>query len=144
MKKTLILISLSVLILTVFVSCGKNSKPTTDALYTDIPEAYSTTEPEYTAGSEKTSEKFETGKDEYQISYYDENGFATKLEFYRKGKLRYYYEASSVDETGNCIQQKYYTADGELFGVYDNGFFFDENGIQISEDMMQERLEKYQ
>ncbi len=143
MKRALIIISVLILTLTVFVSCSKDEPPV-GGISDEIPETYSMTEPQYTVGADETSQKVETGEDSYEIFYFDDNGFATKLEVYRKGKLRYYYTASSVDEEGNCVQQKYYTPKGELIGTYDNGFFFDGNGKQISEDRMQYNLEQYQ
>ncbi len=152
MKKILIFLSMMILISSILSGCGDRKSedvttttaaPTTEESITIVGDTYVTTEAKYTVGNVETSRKFETKDNEYEISYYDANGFAVKLEVYRDGKLRYYYTATSVDETGNCIQQKYYTPNGKLIGTFDNGFFFNANGEQITEDMMQKEIDKY-
>ena len=143
MKKSILLISIFILLLSVLSACGKNGDNTDDVPKDTITDGtYETTAPLYTVGDVQTSEKYEISDNEYQIAYYDTNGAGAKLEVYRNGKLVYYYISSSVDESGNCIQQKYYTADGKYIGAFDHGFFFDENGKQISEDVMESKLNK--
>lgn len=146
MKKTVIFISVLILLLSVMSACDEkeNNTDSTSITTSDTTrgEKYETTAPIYTVGDVQTSEKAELNENEYQIAYYDANGAGVKLEVYRNGKLAYYYESSSVDEVGNCIQQKYYTADGKYIGAFDNGYFFDENGQQISEDVFESKLNK--
>lgn len=136
------------ILLSVLSACNKKNEESdaeitsSTASKTQTDEKYETTAPKYTVGDVLTSERFEIADNEYHIAYYDGNGAGAKLEVYRNGKLAYYYTSSSVDETGNCLQQKYYTAGGKYIGAFDNGYFFDENGVQISEDEMEAKLNK--
>lgn len=143
MKRMLYVLSAAVLFISLFSACGKQSdSPIAIAPSTDVGETYVTTSAEYTAGKEKTSEKVATGDNEYEITYYDEDGRGTKLEHYRNGKLRYYYICAGLDENGNCVQQMYYNGSDKLLGTFDNGYFFDADGTQITEDMMDLILDK--
>ena len=141
MKKFIYVLSASLLMLSVFSACSKDVKSeVVDHPNTSINEAHSTTSAEYTLGAEETSQKIETGKNTYEINYYDENGHGVKKEFYEKKDMKYYIEISGADEDGNATQEKYYKPDGTLFGVFDSGFFYDGEGNQISEDVMEANL----
>lgn len=146
MKKTLIFISVLIIILSLFTACDKKSdegETTTSPTMNDYADDnYSLTEPSFTVGAVKTSERFETGENEYQLYYYDENGLPAKLETYRNGKLVYYSLVSGADDMGNSVQEKYYTADGKFVAIFDNGIFFDESGKRLSEDYVQAQLDK--
>lgn len=132
--------------LSIFTACGKKpdegETTTTTTTNNYVNDNYSLTEPSFTVGAVKTSERFETGENEYQISYYDENGLPAKLETYRNGKLVYYSLVSGADDMGNSVQEKYYTADGKFVAIFDNGIFFDESGKRLSEDYVQAQLDK--
>lgn len=146
MKKIIIFASVFALLLSVLSACNdkvdesNTTQTTTTTPNTHFDGTYVTTAPEFTVGAVETSQKIEITDEEYHIAYYDSNGAGAKLEVYRNGKLVYYYVSSSVDDTGNCIQQKYYKANGEFVGTFDNGYFFDANGNQISEDVMNSKL----
>lgn len=147
MKKAIMLISVLILLCSVLSACDKkennvDSDSTTTTSDTTRDDKYETTAPLYTVGDVQTSEKIENGEGEYNIAYYDANGAGARMDVYRNGKLVYYYTSSSVDDLGNCIQQKYYTADGKYIGAFDNGYFFDENGQQITEDVFESKLNK--
>ena len=143
MKKILILLSVSMLVLSVLTACEK--KPEEDSsTTTTIPtfiDDYSLTEASYTVGAVATSEKVDTGNGEYQIHYYDADGIPARCDYYRNGKLAYYSVYSATDDMGNAIQEKYYTADGKFVAIYDNGIFFDESGNRLSETYVIENLE---
>lgn len=147
-KKSIILICVLIILVSVLSACDKKSEGDKDGSTapfvpnTTFGEKYETTASQYTVGDVQTSERFDVADNEYHIAYYDGNGAGAKMEIYRNGKLAYYYTSSSVDETGNCLQQKYYTAGGKYIGAFDNGYFFDENGVQISEDEMEAKLNK--
>ena len=145
MKKAVIIVSVLVLVLSVMSACGdKNDAEAVSTTVSDTTrgDKYVTTASKYTVGDVQTSEKVAVNDNEYHIAYYDADGIGAKVEIYRGGKLAYYYTSSSVDEDGNCLQQKYYSADGRYLGAFDNGYFFDANGKQISEDEMEANLNK--
>ncbi len=155
MKKTLIMISVCVFVAALAVVMGlvinsdKSGETITTTTAPVAPAPQTTqehqymTEPQYTVGSVQTSQKFETDEDGYELWYYDENGFAAKCEVYRGSKMRYYYEATGIDESGNCIQQRYYSPSGKLFGIYDKDRFFDADSNEISEDEWVKLFDKY-
>lgn len=131
MKKLCLLLIGSILFLG-FCACGKDgaAENTTEKL---------TDPPPYTTvvdGKMMTARKMYNDKDNYEIGYYDEAGTGERLEYYKDGKLSYYYiqDGSSVD--GSDIVQKYYYADGTLFAVFDNNGFHDAKGNAISENEM--------
>ncbi|MBR3836093.1 MAG: hypothetical protein IKJ69_04840 [Clostridia bacterium] len=139
MKKLIVFVSVFSIVFAFFTSCNQKQE---DDTTTTIPyDEYKLTEPSYTVGPVATSERFDTGENEYQVSYYDDNGFAVKLETYRNGKLSYYILVSGADETGNATQQKYYTADGNFIAIFDNGIFFDEAGNHLTEDYVESQFE---
>lgn len=141
MKKILVLLSASILILSVLTACEKKpeEETTTTTSLTSI-DNYSLTEPSYTVGTVATSEKVDSGDGEYQIHYYDADGTPARCDYYRDGKLAYYSVYSATDDMGNAIQEKYYTADGKFVAIYDNGIFFDESGNRLSENYVMENL----
>lgn len=141
MKKYALILLLFVLILSTATACSRSyEKPAVKNPNGSLYEEHTTTAPEFTVGDEQTSRKDKTGNDSYEINYYDSNGLATKKEIYIKNVLKYYVVVSAVNEDGNSIQEEYYTADGKLFGVMDDGFFYDGKGNQISEDIMEVTL----
>ena len=143
MKKTLCFLSAAILMCSFLCACGKKSdNPIAAAPNTVVSEHYSTTEAQYTVGEPDHSEKVGLGDDEYEIMIYDKDGYGVKLEHYKNDKLKYYYTCSSRDEDGNCVQQKYYSSSNKLLGTFDSGYFFDADGTQITEDMMDLILEK--
>ena len=131
MKKIYIFIAVAFLVMSVLTACDKKND---DTLTTTSKDDYSLTEPSYTVGAVATSEKAETGENTYEIRYFDAEGVPARYDFYRDGKLVYYSIYSGTDESGNAIQEKYYTADGKFVAIYDNGIFFDENGNRLTED----------
>lgn len=140
MNKRIYAVCLLIIMAAALGACGKKTGLTSPN--TVVSKTYSTTEPKYTAGKPETSERLNMGEDEYELMYYDESGVGVKLEHYRKGRLRYYYVCSAVDSDGNCLRQSYYKASGKLLGVFEDGYFFDAEGNQITEDMMEVMLDK--
>lgn len=121
-------------------ACSKKETKTLETPNTDYGSEYHTKTPEITNGKIETSSRVDSGEDEYQIGYSDENGRGTKLEFYKKDKLVYYYITTGFDADGNATRQEYYDSENKLIAVYDNGYFFDAEGKQISEDVMNNML----
>ena len=140
MNRRIYAVCLLIIIAAAFGACGK--KPGLASPNTVVSETYSTTEPKYTAGKPEKSERLDMGENEYELMYYDASGVGVKLEHYRDGKLRYYYVCSAVDPDGNCLRQSYYKVSGKLLGIFENGYFFDAKGNQITEDMMEVMLDK--
>lgn len=102
-----------------------------------------TNPPPYTTvidGKNYTAQKLASQDDDYQIGYFDDQNRASRFEYYKDGKLSYYYISSDFDENGNDNVQKYYNADGKLLGTADSGKFFDADGKEISESEMSELL----
>lgn len=97
-------------------------------------QAYSTTKPSSVVGKEETSEKYETGENEYYIAYYTADGSGKKYEFYKDNKIRYSCVDVAVDKDGNVLRQEYYDADGKLLVVFDNGYYYDGQGNQITDN----------
>ena len=83
------------------------------------------------------------GYETIDIGCYDENGRGTRFEYYKDGKLSYYYVSSDFDETGNESVQTYFNADGKLLASIKDGQFYDADGKVISEYQMDEILKKY-
>lgn len=145
MKKLICLMSAVLLLLSVGTAC---SKKTDSGSYKGLQreyegETHTTTEPKYTVGREAHSQKVKLSGRDYEIYYYDENRNAAKIEYYMDDVLSYYHAVSAADENGNALQEKYYGADGKLFATVDDGAFFDENGKEISEDMMDYLLNQH-
>ncbi len=117
-------------------ACSEKNSKILETPNTDYGSEYQTKTPEITNGKIETSSRLDGGKDEYQIGYFDENGRGTKLEFYKKNKLVYYYVTTGFDADGNATRQEYFDSESKLLAVCDNGYFFDADGNQISEDVM--------
>lgn len=84
-------------------------------------------------GKEYTAQKIVSGNNDYQIGYYDESGRGVRLDYYKDGKLSYYYISTDFDENGNDTVQKYYDKNGKLIAAVDPDGFHDANGKSISE-----------
>lgn len=135
MKKLFAVLFIICICLGSFCSCGKDkNEPTSERS-----EQESTLPPSYTTvvdGKTLTAQKFSSDDKNYQVGTYDEDGRGTRFEYYKDGKLSYYYISSDFDETGNSAVQKYYNADGELLGSVDENGFHDADGKTISESEM--------
>lgn len=145
MKKFIVCISILMLLLSVLVACGDKdaegeTTTTTESTISTVDPDYSMTEPLYTVGDVKTSERYGSDNRAYVVNYYDENDFITKQEVFENGIMVYYYTVSATDDMGNCIQAKYYTVNGKFVAIFDNGFFFDADGSKISETEFENRL----
>ena len=135
MKKTICILSLTLLLLSVGTACTNRTEfEPTPVEYTG--ETQTTTEAQYTLGQEESSTKLDISKNEYEISYFDKDGNGVKIEHYLNKKLIYYYVNSAADEIGNGVQQKYYDAYGKLLATEDSGCFYDADGKQITEETM--------
>lgn len=137
MKKAVCIFSAVLLILSVATACGKKPEP----FRISKPEEYSgethaTTEVQKTVGTEVSSTKVETGENNYEINYVDENGIAVKTECYVNDVLKYYYVVTATNEFGNSVRQVYYDADDNLLATVEDGYFYDKDGKQISDEMM--------
>ena len=143
MKKIICILSLLLVITAVGTACGKE-KPIRPVPAEYTGETVTTTEAQYTVGTETSSTKVDISKKEYEINYVDGNGNAVKTEHYKKKKLIYYYVYSAADENGNGIQEKYYDPDGNLIGTAGDGYFYDKDGKQITEEMMSYLLYQYE
>lgn len=91
-------------------------------------------------GKEYTAQKIVSGNNDYQIGYYDESGRGVRLDYYKDGKLSYYYISSNFDENGNDTVQKYYDKKGKLIATVEPDGFYDANGKSISETELDELL----
>lgn len=137
MKKIICILSAVIMILSIATACGKKSEP----FRMPKPEEYSgethvTTEVRKTVGTEVSSTRVETGEKNYEINYVDENGLAVKTEYYVNDVLKYYYVVTGTDDFGNSVRQAYYDADDNLIATIEDGYFYDKDGKQISEEMM--------
>lgn len=144
MKKFICVFSLLLVIAAIGTACGKTEKYPGPAPKDYTGETVTTTEAQYTVGVETSSTKVDISKKEYEIYYVDGNGNAVKTEHYKKDKMIYYYVYSAADENGNGIQEKYYDPDGKLIGTAGDGYFYDKNGKQITEEMMSYLLYQYE
>lgn len=123
---------LLILLISAFCACGKadtDNDGTTEA----------TNPPPYTTeidGKAYTAQKLNSQDKNYQIGYYNDKSQPERFEYYKDGKLSYYYISSDFDESGNDNVQKYYSADGKLLGTFDNGKFYNASGKEISESEM--------
>lgn len=122
---------LLILLISAFCSCGKDD--------TDNNGTTETNPPPYTTeidGKAYTAQKLNSQDKNYQIGYYNDKNQPERFEYYKDGKLSYYYISSDFDENGNDSVQKYYSADGKLLGTFDNGKFYNASGKEISESEM--------
>ncbi len=137
MKRIFAIVFLSS-VLIMLCSCGEKSAESETTAQATV-----TNPPPYTTvidGKNYTAQKLESQDDNYQIGYFDDQNRASRFEYYKDGKLSYYYISSDFDENGNDNVQKYYSAEGKLLGTVDNGRFFDADGKEISEMEMSELL----
>lgn len=98
--------------------------------------------PPYTTvidGKTMTARKMYRDKDNYEIGYYDESGTGERVEYYKDGKLSYYYISEGSPMDGSVVQ-KYYYADGTFFAKTYNDGFIDAKGNAISEDEMEKLI----
>lgn len=145
MKRFISVVSLMLVFAAVGTACAKeNKKPPISVPEKYTGETETTTEAQYTVGKEESSTKVQINKREYEINYVDKNGNAVKTEYYKDQQLIYYYVYSAADENGNGIQEKYYDAKGNLIATSDKGYFYDKNGKQISDEMMNYLLYQYE
>ena len=140
-KKIIVITSILCVLLSVLCACkGKNdeklSEETTQAT---LPPPYTTV----VDGEPMTAQKLGSSDEDYEIGCYDENGRGTRIEYYKDGKLSYYYVSSDFDENDNETVQTYYNADGKLLASIKDGQFYDADGKKITEDQMETILEKY-
>lgn len=129
-KLSALLISLSLLLS--FGACGKKPAETGSTTEPTIPPPYTTV----IDGKTYTAQKISSQDKNYQIGYYNNKNQPERFEYYKDGKLSYYYISSDFDESGNENVQKYYNADGKLLGTVDNGKFYNASGKEISESEM--------
>ena len=140
-KKAVVLTSIFCVLLSVLCACKgkddeKSSEETTQAT---LPPPYTTV----VDGEPMTAQKLGSSDKDYEVGCYDENGRGTRFEYYKDGKLSYYYVSSDFDETGNESVQTYFNADGKLLASIKDGQFYDADGKVISEYQMEEFLKKY-
>ena len=144
MKKTICIISLLLVVMSAASACGRTQKIVRERPEDYVGETHSTTEAQYTVGKEERSMKNEIDKNTYELLYVDSDGNAVKNERYYKNRLRYYCTITATDENGNGIRQNYYDAEGNLFASEEYGYYYDGDGKQISEEMMEYLLLQYQ
>ena len=133
-KKIIVITSIFCVLLSVLCACKdkddeKSSEETTQAT---LPPPYTTV----VDGEPMTAQRLGISDEDYEIGFYDENGRGTRIEYYKDGKLSYYYVSSDFDENGNETVQTYYNADGKLLASIKNGEFYDADGKKIPEDKM--------
>lgn len=137
MKKLLLILSICVLEFSLS-ACGKSEQDNSDRSSSDV-----SNPPPYTTvvdGKEMTAQRFNSANGSYEIGCYDENNNGKRWEYYKDGKLAYYYISEDFDKQGNEAVQKYYSADGKLIATVDQSGFRDANGKTISEDEMNKLL----
>ena len=133
-KKAFVITLILCVLLSVLCACKdkddeKSSEETTQAT---LPPPYTTV----VDGEPMTAQRLGISDEDYEIGCYDENGRGTRIEYYKDGKLSYYYVSSDFDENGNETVQTYYNADGKLLASIKNGEFYDADGKKIPEDKM--------
>lgn len=133
-KKAFVITLILCVLLSVLCACKdkddeKSSEETTQAT---LPPPYTTV----VDGKDMAAQKLGSSDEDYEIGCYDENGRGTRIEYYKDGKLSYYYVSSDFDENGNETVQTYYNADGKLLASIKNGEFYDADGKKIPEDKM--------
>lgn len=130
MKKIFYIIPIICIIMLCSCSAASDETPSkeTTAEVTN-PKPYTTV----VDGKKYIAQKIVSGSNDYQIGYYDANGRGARLEYYKDGRLSYYYISSDFDENGNDTVQKYYDKNGKLIATVDSDGFRDANGKSISE-----------
>ena len=140
-KKIIVITSILCVLLSVLCACkGKNDKKSSEeTTQATLPPPYTTV----VDGEPMTAQKLGSSDEDYEIGCYDENGRGTRIEYYKDGKLSYYYVSSDFDESDNEIVQTYYNADGKLLASIKDGQFYDADGKKITEDQMETILKEY-
>lgn len=136
-KKILISIGSLALIIATITACGK-SETENETTVTE-----QTNPPPYTTvfdGKTLNAQKLSPDDKNYTVGIYDDNGRGIGLEYYKDGKLSYYYISSDFDESGNSHVQTYYNADGKLIATIDDDGFHDAKGNIISEYEMDQLI----
>lgn len=131
MKRISALFLLIILALT-FGACGKNDTDKDETTVAPLSESYTTV----IDGKNYTAQRLNSNDENFQIGYFNDNNQPERFEYYKDGKLSYYYISSGFDENGNDDVQKYYSADGKLLGTVNNGRFYNASGKEISESEM--------
>lgn len=131
MKKISLLFILILLLLSLN-ACGKKAVDPPVSTETTNPPPYTTV----IDGKTYTAQKLGSQDNNYQIGYFNDKNQAERFEYYKDGKLSYYYISSDFDENGNDNVQKYYNSDGKLFATFDRGKFYNASGKEISESEM--------
>ena len=140
-KKIIVITSILCVLLSVLCACkGKNDKKSSEeTTQATLPPPYTTV----VDGEPMTAQRLGSSDEDYEIGCYDENGRGTRIEYYKDGKLSYYYVSSDFDESDNEIVQTYYNADGKLLASIKDGQFYDADGKKITEDQMETILKEY-
>lgn len=131
MKKISLLFILILLLLSLN-ACGK--KAVDPPVSTEM-----TNPPPYTTvidGKKYTAQKLGSQDNNYQIGYFNDKNQAERFEYYKDGKMSYYYISSDFDENGNDNVQKYYNSDDKLLATFDRGKFYNASEKEISESEM--------
>ncbi|HAY73459.1 MAG TPA: hypothetical protein DCY31_06375 [Ruminococcaceae bacterium] len=130
MKKIFFIIPIICIIMLCSCSAASDETPN-EGTATEVtnPKPYTTV----IDGKKYTAQKIVSGNNDYQIGYYDESGRGVRLDYYKDGKLSYYYISSDFDENGNDTVQKYYDKNGKLIATVDPDGFYDADGRSISE-----------
>lgn len=131
MKKISLLFILILLLLSLN-ACGKKAVDPPVSTETTNPPPYTTV----IDGKTYTAQKLGSQDNNYQIGYFNDKNQAERFEYYKDGKLSYYYISSDFDENGNDNVQKYYNSDGKLLATFDRGKFYNTSGKEISESEM--------
>lgn len=131
MKKISLLFILILLLLSLN-ACGKKAVDPPVSTETTNPPPYTTV----IDGKTYTAQKLGSQDNNYQIGYFNDKNQAERFEYYKDGKLSYYYISSDFDENGNDNVQKYYNSDGKLLATLDRGKFYNTSGKEISESEM--------
>lgn len=140
-KKIIVITSIFCVLLSVLCACkDKNDeKSLEETTQATLPPPYTTV----VYGEPMTAQKLGSSDEDYEIGCYDENGRGTRIEYYKNGKLSYYYVSSDFDESDNETVQTYYNADGKLLASIKDGQFYDADGKKITEDQMETILKEY-
>lgn len=134
MKYKKIFINMTILIATFLLLCSCSSDKKTSEVKIPVTTPYTTV----IDGKTMTAQRVGTDDSDYQIGCYDENGVGKRLEYYKNGKLIYYYITTDYDKKGNETIQKYYDSSDKLFATVKNGDFYDARGKKITEEKMNE------
>lgn len=131
MKKTIIMLSVLILIVSSFWGCNKNEKNNAEP---------STTA--FTTGKESYTSSAVIG-DKKEVFHRDENGNDMKVEHFDNKDSLIYFEEPVYDNVGKVKKCKYYDKKGNLIAVYESDHhFYDKDGKEISEDQFSALMKK--